>query len=89
MSNLKGRNLISITDFTKEEYIRILDIAEEFEKNFRQIENLLSRDQKYGTSVPEKCSNKIYKKTPMDRKLSVVLYGDGNNCVQWWKSDFK
>ena len=36
MSNLKGRNLISITDFTKEEYIQILDIAEEFEKNPKQ-----------------------------------------------------
>ena len=36
MSNLKGRNLISITDFSKEEYIQILDIAEEFEKNPKQ-----------------------------------------------------
>ena len=36
MSNLKGRNLISITDFTKEEYIQVLDIAEEFEKNPKQ-----------------------------------------------------
>ena len=32
MSTLKGRNLISITDFNKEEYIEVLDIAEEFEK---------------------------------------------------------
>lgn len=36
MSNLKGRNLISITDFSKEEYIQILDIAEGFEKNPKQ-----------------------------------------------------
>ena len=36
MSNLKGRNLISITDFSKEEYIQVLDIAEGFEKNPKQ-----------------------------------------------------
>ncbi|MBR1644663.1 MAG: aspartate carbamoyltransferase [Bacteroidales bacterium] len=36
MSNLKGRNLISITDFNKEEYLQVLDIAEEFEKNPKQ-----------------------------------------------------
>jgi len=30
---MKNRNLISITDFSKEEYIEILDLAEEFEKN--------------------------------------------------------
>ena len=36
MGNLKGRNLISITDFSKEEYIQVLDIAEEFEKNPKQ-----------------------------------------------------
>ena len=30
---MKNRNLISITDFSKEEYIKILDLAEEFEKN--------------------------------------------------------
>lgn len=36
MSNLKGRNLISITDFTKDEYLQVLDIAEEFEKNPKQ-----------------------------------------------------
>lgn len=36
MSTLKGRNLISITDFTKEEYIEVLDIAEGFEKNPKQ-----------------------------------------------------
>ena len=33
MSTLKGRNLISITDFSREEYLEVLDIAEEFEKN--------------------------------------------------------
>ena len=27
MSTLKGRNLISITDFSKEEYIEVLDIT--------------------------------------------------------------
>ena len=36
MSTLKGRNLISITDFSKEEYIEVLDIAEDFEKNPKQ-----------------------------------------------------
>lgn len=36
MSTLKGRNLISITDFTKEEYIEVLDIAEGFEKEPKQ-----------------------------------------------------
>lgn len=29
---MKNRSLVSITDFSKEEYIRILDLAEEFEK---------------------------------------------------------
>ena len=36
MGNLKGRNLISITDFSRDEYIQVLDIAEEFEKNPKQ-----------------------------------------------------
>ena len=36
MSTLKGRNLISITDFSKEEYIEVLDIAEGFEENPKQ-----------------------------------------------------
>ena len=36
MGNLKGRNLISITDFSREEYLQVLDIAEEFEKNPKQ-----------------------------------------------------
>ena len=36
MSTLKGRNLISITDFNKEEYLEVLDIAEGFEKNPKQ-----------------------------------------------------
>lgn len=36
MSTLKGRNLISITDFSKEEYLEVLDIAEGFEKNPKQ-----------------------------------------------------
>lgn len=36
MSTLKGRNLISITDFTKDEYIEVLDIAEGFEQNPKQ-----------------------------------------------------
>jgi len=30
---MKNRNLISITDFSKEEYVKVLDLAEEFEKN--------------------------------------------------------
>lgn len=34
--NLKGRNLISISDYTKEEYLEILRLAEEFEKNPKQ-----------------------------------------------------
>lgn len=36
MANLKGKNLISITDYTKQEYIQILDLAAEFEKNPKQ-----------------------------------------------------
>lgn len=36
MSNLKGHSLISITDYSKEDILTILDIAEEFEKNQRQ-----------------------------------------------------
>ncbi len=36
MNRLKGRSLISITDYSKEEIIHILDLAEEFEKNHRQ-----------------------------------------------------
>jgi aspartate carbamoyltransferase catalytic subunit len=36
---MKNRNLISINDFSKEEQIKILDIAEEFEKN--PIQNIL------------------------------------------------
>ena len=36
MSNLKGRSLVSITDYSKDDILRILDIAEEFEENKRQ-----------------------------------------------------
>ncbi|PIY30734.1 MAG: aspartate carbamoyltransferase, partial [Bacteroidetes bacterium CG_4_10_14_3_um_filter_42_6] len=36
MSKLKGRSLISITDYSKEEILQVLDIAEGFEKNIRQ-----------------------------------------------------
>lgn len=36
MSNLKGRSLVSITDYSKEEILKILDIAEGFEKKQRQ-----------------------------------------------------
>jgi aspartate carbamoyltransferase catalytic subunit len=36
MSNLKGRSLVSITDYSKDDILRILDIAEEFEQNQRQ-----------------------------------------------------
>lgn len=36
MNNLKGRSLVSITDYSKEEIIHILDLAEGFEKNHRQ-----------------------------------------------------
>lgn len=35
-TNLKDRNLISISDYSKEEYLKILDLAEEFEKHPRQ-----------------------------------------------------
>ena len=35
MNNLVGRSLVSITDYTKEEIIHVLDLAEEFEKNHR------------------------------------------------------
>lgn len=34
--NLKGKNLISITDYSKEEYLEILRLAAEFEKNPKQ-----------------------------------------------------
>ena len=36
MVNVKNRSLVSITDYTKEEIIHILDLAEEFEKDQRQ-----------------------------------------------------
>jgi aspartate carbamoyltransferase catalytic subunit len=36
MNRMKNRSLISINDYSKEEYIKILDIAEDFEKNPRQ-----------------------------------------------------
>ena len=34
--NMKNKSLVSINDFTKEEYFKILDLAEEFEKNPHQ-----------------------------------------------------
>jgi len=36
MINIKNRSLVSITDYNKDEILRILDIAEEFEKDQRQ-----------------------------------------------------
>jgi len=36
MSSLKGRSLVSITDYSKDDILKILDIAEEFEQNQRQ-----------------------------------------------------
>lgn len=33
---MKNRSLVSINDYTKEEYVKILDLAEEFEKNPKQ-----------------------------------------------------
>jgi len=36
MVNLKNKNLISITDYTKEDYLFVLDLAEKFEKNPNQ-----------------------------------------------------
>jgi aspartate carbamoyltransferase catalytic subunit len=36
MINIKGRSLVSITDYSKEEIIHILDLAESFEKDQRQ-----------------------------------------------------
>ncbi len=36
MNNIKGRSLVSITDYSMEEMIHILDLAEGFEKNHRQ-----------------------------------------------------
>ncbi|NOX87154.1 MAG: aspartate carbamoyltransferase [Chlorobi bacterium] len=36
MSTLKGRSLISITDYSKDDILKILDMAEEFEKNPRR-----------------------------------------------------
>lgn len=36
MINLKNRSLVSITDYSKEEILKVLDIAEDFEKDQRQ-----------------------------------------------------
>lgn len=36
MNDLKGRSLVSITDYSKEEIIHILNLAEGFEKDYRQ-----------------------------------------------------
>ncbi len=36
MINLVNRSLISITDYNKEEILKVLDIAEDFERNMRQ-----------------------------------------------------
>ena len=36
---MKNRNLISISDYTKDEYLKILEIAEEFEK--KPVQNIL------------------------------------------------
>lgn len=33
---MKSKSLVSITDFSKEEYIKILNLTEEFEKNPKQ-----------------------------------------------------
>ena len=33
---MKNRSLISINDYSKEEYLKVLDIAEDFEENPRQ-----------------------------------------------------
>ncbi|MDX2431615.1 MAG: aspartate carbamoyltransferase, partial [Bacteroides sp.] len=33
---MKNKNLVSISDFTKEEYMRIMELAAEFEENHRQ-----------------------------------------------------
>jgi len=33
---MKGKSLVSINDYTKENYLSILDLAAEFEKNPRQ-----------------------------------------------------
>ena len=34
--NLKGKNLISISDYNKQEYLEILRLAKEFEENPKQ-----------------------------------------------------
>jgi aspartate carbamoyltransferase catalytic subunit len=36
MIRLKNRSLVSITDYNKEEILKVLDIAEDFEQNQRQ-----------------------------------------------------
>ncbi|MGP1515726.1 MAG: aspartate carbamoyltransferase [Bacteroidales bacterium] len=36
MTNLKGKNLISITDYSKDDFLTVLDLAEKFEKNPNQ-----------------------------------------------------
>ena len=42
MINIKNRSLVSITDYNKDEILRILDIAEGFEKD--QVEEILKLD---------------------------------------------
>ena len=36
MANLKNKNLISISDYNKQDYLEILKLAAEFEENPRQ-----------------------------------------------------
>lgn len=36
MTNLKNKNLISISDYTKEDYLQVLELAKEFEENPKQ-----------------------------------------------------
>ena len=36
MHNMKNKSLVSINDYSKDEYLKIIDLAEEFEKNPNQ-----------------------------------------------------
>ena len=67
--NLKGKNLISISDYSKEEYLEILRLAEEFEKNpnLSDEENKENREKFYLKKV--KARNNIF-----DFTVSVGLF---------------
>ena len=44
MNPLKNRSLVSINDYSKEEYLKILDLAEEFQEEVTFEFNLLAQE---------------------------------------------